>query len=156
MIVAGGEHDQPDTQAIANLVYSYAERLDLGDFKGVADLFSHATFRAILGDAIDVHEGADAVLKVFNRLVATYGGSPRTKHVTTNLIIEVDEHGDFAGCRSYFSVLQSLEDFPLQVVISGRYHDSFERVNGKWRFADRLIFSEFMGDLSRHMKRMPS
>ena len=27
----------------------------------------------------------------------------------------------------------------------------FERVDGVWRFADRLIFSDLIGDLSRHL-----
>ena len=29
--------------AVSNLIYSYAERIDEGDFAGVADVFEHAT-----------------------------------------------------------------------------------------------------------------
>jgi hypothetical protein len=29
---------------ITNLIFSYAERMDLGDFAGVASLFEHATY----------------------------------------------------------------------------------------------------------------
>jgi hypothetical protein len=54
--------------------------------------------------------------------------------------------------RSYFTVFQALPDFPLQPIIAGRYHDAFERVDGTWRFADRLILSDLIGDLSRHLR----
>jgi hypothetical protein len=37
------------------------------------------------------------------------------------------------------------------VIIAGRYHDRFERVGGEWQFADRLIFSDLIGDLSHHL-----
>ena len=91
------------------------------------------------------------------RMVRLYDdGTPRTKHVTTNLLIEVDAAAGAATCRSYFSVLQGVApDFPPQVIISGRYHDRFERVDGAWRFADRLIHSDLFGDLSRHLKIDP-
>ncbi len=147
-----------DSQEIANLVYSYAERLDSGDFAGVAELFSDATFRAVVGDELDVHRGSRDVQRVLDRLVATYeDGTPKTKHVTTNLIIEVvtSRAGAYATCRSYFSVLQGMKGFPLQVVIAGRYHDAFEKVERGWRFTDRLVLSDIMGDLSRHLKSNP-
>jgi len=40
---------------------------------------------------------------------------------------------------------------PLQAILCGRYHDAFERVGGAWRFADRLILPDLVGDLSRHL-----
>ena len=39
-------------------------------------------------------------------------GTPRTKHVTTNLAIEVDEDEGTAVSRSYFTVLQALPTWP--------------------------------------------
>ena len=41
---------------------------------------------------------------------------------------------------------------PLQAILCGRYHDAFERVGGAWRFADRLILPDLVGDLSRHLR----
>ena len=32
-----------DELSIANLIYTYAERIDAGDFSGVGELFEHAT-----------------------------------------------------------------------------------------------------------------
>ena len=37
---------ESDLEAIARLIHLYAERLDAGDFEGVADLFARATFRS--------------------------------------------------------------------------------------------------------------
>ena len=78
-------------------------------------------------------------------------GTPRTKHVTTNLIIDVDDGAGTATAKSYFTVLQQVDDLTLQVIIAGRYHDRFERVGGEWQFSDRLIFSDLIGDLSHHL-----
>jgi hypothetical protein len=64
-------------------------------------------------------------------------------------MVEVD--GDTATSRCYYTVFQQTDELPLQPIIAGRYHDRFERVDGVWRFADRLIFSDLIGDLSRHL-----
>ena len=141
------------SRAVTKLVYTYAERLDAGDFEGLADLFSDATFRATYAGRTDVNRGSEEVHQVFQRLVRTYDdGTPRTKHVITNLIVEVDQGQLSASSRSYFSVLQGVANFPLQVIIAGRYHDSFACQDGHWRFTDRLIIPDLLGDQSRHLK----
>jgi hypothetical protein len=43
-------------------------------------------------------------------------------------------------------------DFPLQAIACGRYEDAFERTAGRWRFADRLIVLDLVGDLSHHLR----
>ncbi|HLG92621.1 MAG TPA: nuclear transport factor 2 family protein [Acidimicrobiales bacterium] len=145
-----------DTQAVANLVYSYAERLDSGDFEGLARLFERASFRASFAGRTEVHRGYDQVLSVFKRLVRTYeDGTPRTKHQVTNLVVEIDEAAGLARCRSYFCVLQQAPGLPLQPIIAGRYHDEFVKDQGTWRFADRLVLPELLGDQSRHLKADP-
>jgi hypothetical protein len=82
-------------------------------------------------------------------------GTPRTKHVTTNVAVDADEAAGTATARSYFTVLQGVEGAPLQIIVAGRYYDAFERVDGDWRFTDRLIYSDLIGDLSRHLKVNP-
>lgn len=135
---------------IENLLYIYAERIDLGDFEGLADLFEHAVITTPGADPGP--GGRAAALALYTRTTRLYeDGTPRTKHVTTNAIIEVDEATDSATSRSYFTVLQSLDDFPLQVIIAGRYHDNFGRIDGDWRFTKRLMLPELFGDLSRHL-----
>jgi len=139
-----------DWHAIETLIMTYAERVDLGDFAGVADLFDGATYRSVLGDDVMVQEGRDAVLATFETLVRRYpDGTPRTKHVTTNVMVEVD--GDSATARSYYTVMQQTDVLPLQPIICGRYHDAFAKQGGEGRFTDRLIFSDLTGDLSQHL-----
>jgi hypothetical protein len=141
--------------AIANLVFLYAERVDLGDFEGVGELFSAATYRALAGDAVTTMAGGQVAGLLRKMVITGPDGTPGTKHVTTNLIIEVDEDAGSATCRSYYTVLQAGPDRGLQPIIAGRYHDTFALVGGEWGFRDRLIFSDLIGDLSRHLRRNP-
>jgi hypothetical protein len=136
--------------AVANLIYTYAERIDAGDFAGVAELFRHATVTAEGGDIRN--EGVDAVRTMYEQWTRRYDdGTPRTKHVTTNLIVEVDEDAATATCRSYFTVFQQTSVLPLQPIIGGRYHDRFERVDGEWQFTHRHMLTDLVGDLSQHL-----
>jgi uncharacterized protein (TIGR02246 family) len=137
-----------DVEAIRALIHEYAELIDAGELDAVASLFTHGTWSspgrgAPLRGAGQVRHAYDGVI--------LYDGTPSTKHVISNVTIEVT--GDNAAtARSYFTVLQARPDFPLQPVITGRYHDRFERVDGRWRFADRQIIPDLIGDLSRHLR----
>ena len=135
---------------ISDLIFTYAERMDAGDFAGVGALFEHASYGA--ADAPPLR-GAGAVGKILRELVILYeDGTPRTKHVTTNLRIELGPDEHTASARSYFSVLQGVPGAPLQTIVSGRYHDRFERTTAGWRFAERRIFMDLVGDLSQHLR----
>ena len=69
-------------QAIANLVYRYAELIDAGDLEGAAALFTHAQIK--LGEHV---VGPDGVLAAWRRAIILYPcGTPRTKHVITNTL----------------------------------------------------------------------
>jgi 3-phenylpropionate/cinnamic acid dioxygenase small subunit len=137
--------------AITHLIFAYAERIDAGDFEGVADLFAAG---AVTADGTDtVRAGRDEVLAMYRRTTRLYEdtGTPKTKHLTTNLVIVVDEESGTAEARSYFTVLQAVPELPLQPVIAGRYHDRFERADGSWRFTRRHIICDLFGDLSHHL-----
>jgi hypothetical protein len=134
--------------AIANLVYRYAEIIDLGDLEGAAELFRHA--RVYMGEELG-EVGHEMVLEMWRQSFIFHDGSPRCKHVITNPIIEVDEEAGTGSCRSYYTVMQQAGDGPLQPVICGRYHDRFARVDGVWRFSHRdYSMHDLPGDLSRH------
>jgi hypothetical protein len=134
--------------AIEALVFRYAERMDAGDFAGVGALFAGAVYRAVGGPVLD----GDALAKTLDAMVILYDGVPSTKHVTTNLVVEVDESGESALSRSYFTVLQRLPDFALQAIVAGRYSDRFVQQEGSWRFAEREVSMDLVGDLSRHLR----
>lgn len=141
--------DDSRTQ-IERLLYTYAERIDAGDFAGVGALFADGEIRA--GDDGPSIRGADAVRQLYVATVRLHAdGTPRTKHVTTNVVIDVDEAAGTATARSYFTVLQQVDDFPLQAVVAGRYHDAFRRAGGTWRFVVRRMHVDLQGDLGRHL-----
>lgn len=136
--------------AIERLIFSYAERVDRGDFAGVGELFADGAILA--ADGTLLARGRDAVQRLYERTTRRYeDGTPRTKHVTSNLVVDADETRGEAQARSYFSVLQALPDFPLQTIVAGRYEDRFERVANRWRFAERRLLVDLAGDLSRHL-----
>jgi len=136
--------------AIVALVHVYAERIDAGDLEAVARLFAHATYGAEGGP---VREGSEAVLAALRAAVVLHDGLPRTKHVVTNVTVDLDEAAGTAAARSYFTVLQATSALPLQPILAGRYHDRFRRLGEEWRFADRRIHIDLVGDVSQHLRR---
>ena len=138
-----------NARAIENLVYSYAERIDLGDLEGVAELFTHGRIEAAPGFMVEGPEQVRAMYEGSTRLYED--GSPHTKHVTTNVIVEVADDGRTGAARSYFTVFQQTDVLPMQPIIGGRYHDSFHVVEGEWWFDTRKMFVDLKGDLSQHL-----
>jgi len=143
--------DPPSShRAIGDLITTYAELVDDGDFAGLGTLLADATFTGG-GEPVS---GAQAIEKMFRDTLIVYDdGTPRTRHLITNVRIQVDEAADTAVSRSYFTALQSLPDLPLQPIASGRYHDRFERRDGQWRFDERRVRVDLTGDVSRHLRR---
>ena len=143
----------PETaaEAITKLIYTYAERIDDGNFAGVGELFAHATLTFEgFGDAVT---GRDAIEALYTRSTRRYeDGTPRTKHVMTNVMVDVDDDGATARSRSYFTVLQAVPGaLALQPVIAGRYRHTYEHVDSAWRVATMHITIDLVGDLGHHM-----
>ena len=137
------EHD------ILQLLYRYAEAIDQGRLEDAAALFRHARIETGAGGSLD----ADGVLALWRRILVLYPcGTPRTRHLITNPIIDIDEAAGIANARSCYTVLQATSDFPLQIIASGRYLDRFARIDGTWCFVARDYRQlEFRGDLSHHL-----
>lgn len=138
-----------DHRQIEYLLYEYARRVDAGDFTGVGAMFEHGTFGT--GEA---RLGGREVADVLRGAVILYDdGTPRTRHVTTNVAIEVD--GDDATAVSYFTVLQSMPEGTIQTIVAGHYEDAFERGGDGWRFTSRIVHSNLVGDISAHLTINP-
>jgi 3-phenylpropionate/cinnamic acid dioxygenase small subunit len=141
---------EPDHLAVTNLLYRYAELIDRGDFAGVGELMAAAviTVDGVPGE----QRGGAVVQQVLEGWTRRYDdGTPRTRHVLTNPIVEVDESAGAASIRSSFTVFQQTDDLALQPIIIGRYHDRFEKVDGQWRFAARHLFNDLTGELGHHL-----
>jgi ketosteroid isomerase-like protein len=141
--------------AIANLLAEYAERLDAADYAGVAELFRDA--RLQIDEFGLAMTGPDDIRDFYTQWTQRHDdtGTLRTRHVTTNLILDVDEQSGSATARSYVTVFQAADGFALQPIFCGRYRDSFDRRDGDWRFSARTIITDLVGDLSRHA-RLPA
>jgi uncharacterized protein (TIGR02246 family) len=139
-----------DAEAVRALVVAYAERLDAGDLDGVATLFEDAVVRSARTGAELV--GRDAVRRMYDPVILHEDGTPRTKHVLSNLEVAVDAAAGTATSRCVFTVLQARPGAGPSPVLAGRYDDRFARVDGRWRFVERVIVPDLLGDLSTHMR----
>ena len=139
---------------IENLLYTYAERIDDGDLDGVADLFEHGRIHGREGGGPgSVFEGRAGVRGLYALTTRIHDdtGTPRTKHLTTNAIVEVDEEAGTATARSSFLVTQATAELALQVIVTGRYRDTFHRLEGRWWFQSRTMHVEQTGELGHHL-----
>jgi len=139
------------SRAIENLIYHYAELIDRGDLEGVAQLFRHGEIVSTAHNSR--HAGYAEVLKLYRKSCRIYPdcGTPKTRHLTTNIIIEADEDATQADARACFTVLQATPSLALQPIITGRYEDHFKLTNEGWTFARREMFIDLVGDISAHL-----
>ena len=72
---------------IEHLVYYYAELQDAADWDAIAELFEHGDFVADSGVG---WRGKEIAERRTANVRAYFDGTPRTRHVTTNLMIAVD------------------------------------------------------------------
>jgi 3-phenylpropionate/cinnamic acid dioxygenase small subunit len=131
---------------ISDMIHRYCELFDSGDFDAFSAQFANGRwFRA--------QAGAPATRAWIDRWVITYDGSPRTQHLTSNLVVEVDDVAGTATARSYVTVMQAAPGLALQPVFGGRYHDRFERVGGRWQWRERNVIGDLYGDTSHHVRQ---
>ena len=96
-------------------------------------------------------------------MVHLYDGLPRVHYITTNVVVTIDDALTTARAYSYYLGFQALRDyydatagdFPLQAITAGRYEDTFEVIDDRWRFRSRQIWADLSGDLSQHMRMLP-
>lgn len=136
--------------AICNLLYRYAEAIDQGRLEAAAALFRHARIETGAAGLLD----ADGLLALWRRILVIHPcGTPRTRHLVTNPILDIDEAAGTGRASSCFTVLQATDELTLQIIASGRYHDRFARIDGEWCFVERDYRQlDFIGDLSRHLR----
>jgi hypothetical protein len=138
-----------DTRDIYRLILTYPYRMDEGDFAGAAAPFDRCHTHSPAGS----YRSAAELEQAFHDWVRLYDdGTPRTKHVMTNIDIFIAPDGRTAESWTYFTVLQATDGFPLQIIIAGRYHDRFAQDGDGWHFTERDELLDLIGDLSHHTK----
>ena len=132
-----------DADEITSLVHSYARLLDSGDVDGVAALFEHSTWRSFPKGSM--LRGTAEVRPVYENLLAQ-DRSRHSKHLITNLSVDVEPGATTASSHCRWTVLQGIPGEPIRITQSGQYSDTFEKVDNRWRFSDRLITTDLTGE----------
>ena len=133
-----------DKLDIHELLYTYAELIDAGDFTGVGLLLGRGSFAGV--------SGPDQITALFTKTTRRFpsaGDTPRTRHLVLNPVVRLD--GDSATARSTFCVVQQTDTVALQPIVVGRYADTFGRDRAGWYFTARDVDVEMIGDVSDHL-----
>src|SRR5262249_692377 len=78
---------------------------------------------SVIGEAV----GAEEIAASYDTVrVYPDDGTPHTRHVISNQIVDIDDAAGTATCRYYITVVQRTDDFPLQPVWANRYTDQLE------------------------------
>jgi len=145
--------------AIEDIVFRYAEAVDEGDYAALAKVLHHCTLVMPNGNNI---VGGSAIAANYRSIIVLYdaaeqrvkfapGASPRTRHVTTNLIYEFSDDVTSANVRSYFSVYQNLGgQNPL--IAGGRYLDRYSIGADGWQIDERAVRIEQPTDMRAHLQ----
>ena len=126
---------------IKRLMRDYCTAIDHGDF---------TRFGLLMKDARWLVEGEPPSPDSATNVIVYDDGTPRTKHVVSNIDITLADSGSEARGHSYVQVYQQTPDRPLQVIFVGEYFDEFRYIDGEWSFATRDIRHPLFGDLSGH------
>src|SRR3546814_8035987 len=93
----------------------------MGRLEEAAALFAHERIKVHPGDAQDdgTIDGRQ-LLELWRKKIILYeDGTPRTKHLVTNPIIEIDPNGRTATAKSYYTVVQTIFTLPPQIIVMG-------------------------------------
>ena len=139
-----------DKLAVNELLYTYAELIDAGDFDGVGALLSRATFGGTGPLGVSGAENIANLFAATTRRYPDHGNTPRTRHLVLNPIVELKQDGT-AASRSTFCVIQDNDTVPMQPIVVGRYFDTFGHDDSGWYFTERKVEIQMIGDVSAHL-----
>jgi len=135
-----------DRHAIEACLKRYGRGLDRRDIDLVRSAF-HPDATDHHGPGMEYHPAAEALL-------ADWGRRDVDRTFSQHLIFntQIDLRGDTAHAESYFQVIFGLAqhggtDGPVARIVGGRYADRFDRREGVWRIARRVVVTEFSASL---------
>jgi hypothetical protein len=134
---------------ITRLLFAYCTGIDTGHLDDTAELFERGTWYLTPDTPLS---GTEDVARFLHDSVILYAGVPRTRHMVTN--IRIDLGGDLATARaqSYVIVYQSVPGSAPEIIFQGAYDDTFAHCGSSWHFTERRILTDGTGDMSRHLK----
>jgi len=148
------------TEDIRRIILTYPECVDRGNLDGVVELLTGVKMcnsNGIMAPEVPEEEiptlTAEDVRRMYSSGVIFYDdGLPHTKHVISNIDISFSEDCEKANSRSFYQVLQGMDDFPLQIIITGRYEDTYDLEDNRWKLRIRREYADMVGDLSHHVR----
>ena len=139
-----------DERAVERILFHYARCVDSADWEGLGELFRYGQVLTEGTDAVIV--GSEAVSDVWRAVNRVHpDGTLRTRHLLTNVVVEVSADGDSANADAYFMVFQATPELPLQPIAGGWYEDTFHKIDGVWWFKQKKIHVNLVGDVSDHL-----
>ncbi len=119
-----------DELEIRRVLAEYCQRCDDGEFVALVDCFTDDGSFVFAGR---VQTGREALLQWFE---ATQAPGHRGKHITANVVVDIDIDGDHASASSDFVFLAKSEGH-LVPRLTGRYRDDLRRDGDRWRIHRR-------------------
>jgi 3-phenylpropionate/cinnamic acid dioxygenase small subunit len=139
-----------DERAIERILFHYGRCVDSADWEGLGELFRYGQVLTEGTDTVAV--GSDAVSDVWRTVNRVHAdGTLRTRHLLTNIVVDVSADRDSAKADAYFMVFQATPQLPLQPIAGGRYEDTFHKIDGAWWFKQKKIHVDLVGDVSNHL-----
>jgi hypothetical protein len=127
--------------AIERLISEYAQAFDNHDEALLRGIWHEGAVLS-LGEQFGNFQGVDSILESAHQ---NWRQMPHMHHWMANSIIDID--GNQASGSAAVDVLCThVEMGPIQ--ISGRYHDSFERRDGRWAFVERRFDLHYLTPLT--------
>lgn len=137
-------------EELQSLLNRYSYTVDSGDLAGFAALYAKGEWYV---EGTPPNRGTQAVMdNMLSKVILYADGTPRTRHLITNVEFVIDEAAGTAKGQRYVTVIQGTDDLPLQVIFSGHYHDDFARENGQWHFTRTVVRGPIVGNMSAHLR----
>lgn len=145
--------------AIEDIMLRYAEGIDTGNIETVGQVFAKGALVMPDGSSLD---GAEAVFEHFSNLIIFYDAdgnvvpyargqcTPRTRHLTSNIIYEFNDAVNQADVRSYITCYQTIGD-KNEIIFGGRYIDTFALDPQGWHLVSRSILGDNLTDMRHHL-----
>jgi hypothetical protein len=126
-----------DMQAITEVLHRYCRAIDRGDRELIRSVYHP--------DAEDYHGIYNGPISgLFEMPGKTKGTYTGTSHTVSNILIELAD--DRAHVESYLDAIHQLEldGEPWTDFLRCRYVDGFERRDGEWRIARRVVIYDWV------------
>lgn len=134
---------------ITRLMFAYCSTIDTGNLDATAALFAKGTWYLNPESPLS---GTDDVAAFLNDSVILYEGVPATRHVVSNIRIELAADRRSAHVDSYVIVFQCLPGSVPKIMFQGAFDDTFAHDGSAWHFDVRRIHTDGTGDMSGHLR----